>query len=403
MSGAPYPPTSPSFGQAGKQVLVVGHRSPIATVLKRWGIPFAVWHDKSIKRLPDCLKTCVRPFPSTARDIRSYVEQNFRGLGGFSDVIAGTESSVYVASVCRRALNARTSKDSIALRCSDKQHMKLLMKMRGIPMTDYLLKSDAQSPQCIFDRLGPKVVIKQRKNSGGRGVTIAENEEGIASRKERGLIYERYVEANEMSIETFVRDGNIAFTSTTNYLVKTHANIVPASVPAHVLSQAQAINRQVVEALRLNWGLTHAEFYWTNDSVLFGEIALRPPGGYIMECISLAHEFDSWEAFVANELDLPFSFFSPGHRTAGAVLLHAGQGTVKAIQNDDVARKLPTCVRFKLLVKPGDYVNARVGVSEVSAYGLFVSDSAAATQADVLACLNLVRFQLADDRDVASS
>ena len=394
MKNIPFQYTSRSPELDGKRVLVVGHRRPISAVLERLEIPFAVWHNKPIKQTKKAVKSCSNSFPSTAKDIRHFVEQEFAKLGPFTHVIAGTEPSVYVASVSRRALQARKLKDSIALRCSDKGKMKSFMDRHGVPVTDFLTQSESQSPQSVYERLGPKVVVKLRRSSGGRGLSIAYSAAEIAARKERGLMYEKYIDANEMSIETYVRDGEIQFTSTTNYVVKRHANLVPANVPADILNKALAINRQVIETLNLNWGLTHAEFYWTNESVLFGEVALRPPGGYLMECISLAHRFDAWEAFVANELGLAYSFPSAANRTAGAAMLHAGQGTVKAIENADLAKSLPTCVRSQLLVKPGDQVRARTGIGEVSAYGLFASDSATATESDLLKYLDLLRFEM---------
>ncbi len=392
-------PQLPGLDQ--KQILLVGYRRPIVDVLERLQIRFAVWHDKPIKRNPNCLKSIAQPFPSQSKHIRTLAEQEFSEFGAFSHVIAGTEAAVYVASVCRRALGAQKSKDSIALRCSDKQKMKALMKLHHVPMTDYLTQSEALSLEQIFERLGPKVVVKQPRNSGGRGLSIAHSLDELTARKERGLLYERFVDANELSVETFIRHGEIQFTSTTNYLVKTHANVVPANIPPRILGQVQAINRDVVAALKLSWGLTHAEFYWNADQVLFGEIALRPPGGYIMECMSLAHAFDAWEAFVANEIDLPYTFPSQSDQTAGVAILHAGEGRVQQVLNVDQVRQLPSCVHFKVLVKPGDWVSARVGVGEVSAYGLFVSKSAQETERDVLNCLTSIRFQLEQSSELS--
>ena len=385
-------PRTPGLEQ--KQVLVVGFRKPIIDVLERLRIPFAVWHDRPIKRELNCLKSFTGVFPSKSAEVRETAGQQFSDLGPFSDVIAGTEASVYAASVCRRLLGARKSKDSIALRCSDKRKMKMLMSQHDVPMTDFLTRFDASSYEEIFDRLGPKIVVKQRKNSGGRGLSIAHSVADLAARKEHGLLYERFIDAHELSIESFVNQRQIQFSSTTNYLVKTHANIVPANLPPKILEQVQAINVAVIAALKLEWGLTHAEFYWNDKQVLFGEIALRPPGGYIMECIGLAYNFDAWEAFVANELGLLYSYPSDCRRTAGVAMVHAGEGIVESIHNQQKARDLPSCIRLKVLVRPGDRVSARTGVSEVSAYGMFVSNSAEKTTADVEKCLEWIRFTM---------
>ncbi len=389
-------PSSP--GLKDKKVLVVGNRRPIIQTLERLEVPFAIWANPPSKRLTKCLKSVARSYPAKPADIRDVTEKEFAEFGTFSDVIAGTEASVFVASVCRRALGARKTKDTIALRCSDKQHMKKLMNQCSIPMADCLFQMDAEFAEQVFDRLGPKVVIKQRRNSGGRGVSIATSIEDVASRKERGLLYERFVDANEMSVESFIRDGEIVFTSTTNYLVKKYANLVPANVPGKILNRALELNRTVISALKLNWGMTHAEFFWRadgkTDGVLFGEVALRPPGGYIMDCISLAFGFDAWEAFIANELNLPYAFPESHSQTAGVALFHAGEGTLQAVDGTDLIKQIPSYHCSKILTKPGAVVSKRVGVGEVSAYGLFTSSNASTTSRDVLESLKTLKFRI---------
>ncbi len=56
--------TPQTAGLEQKQVLVVGFRKPIIEVLERLRIPFAVWHDRPIKRDLNCLKSLTEIFPS---------------------------------------------------------------------------------------------------------------------------------------------------------------------------------------------------------------------------------------------------------------------------------------------------------------------------------------------------
>ncbi len=388
-------PFSPGITE--KTVLVVGFRTPIVEVLQRLRIPFSVWAREIPKREFGCRKLFVSPFPSTADKVRAIASREFAELGPFTDVIAGTEASVFPASVCRRALGARKSSDSIALRCSDKLEMKMLLSSNHVPMTHFTAPKKSSNLGEIFKWLGPKVVIKERRKSGGRGISFAKSVEELEKRSERGLLYEKFVDANEMSIESFVKDGEIQFESSTNYVVKTLTNIVPANVPTKVLERAIEVNRSVIKALKLKWGMTHAEFYWNDEEVLFGEIALRPPGGYIMECISNAFGFDVWEAFVANELNLPYQFPSRNVATAGVAMFHAGTGIVEEIENTEAVSQLKSFVRFKSLVKPGERVNFRVGVSDVSAYGMFVSEDPRQLTVDVQDCRALLRFRLSNN------
>ena len=64
------------------------------------------------------------------------------------------------------------------------------------------------------------------------------------------------------------------------------------------------LNKMVIEGLNIKWGFTHLEYYMTEEGVLFGEVALRPPGGYIMEVLELVYEQSFWDIFEKVELGL---------------------------------------------------------------------------------------------------
>ncbi|NNE07556.1 MAG: ATP-grasp domain-containing protein [Gemmatimonadetes bacterium] len=381
-----------------KRVLLVGYRKPVAAVLERRGIPFAVWHEKPFKREPRCLAAVTAPFPRSKPAIRAFIEAHFAPLGPFTDVIAGTESSVLPASVSRRALGARRSKDATIIRCHDKLLMKDELSRHGIPMTDYLPGDTELSPRAVIERLGRPVVLKDPRNSGGRGMVMVGSAEELGALERRRALYERFVDAPEMSVESFIRNGRVVFTNCTGYHVKRCANVIPAPIPAGTRKEVLRVNAAVIEALKTSWGMAHTEFYLTERGVLFGEIALRPPGGYIMECMTLAHGFDAWDAFVAGELDLPWEWSQwpdepRGH--AASVVLHAGEGRLESVHGIDEVRADPACVKLRMLTAPGELVHAREGAGDSTAYALFRADTGRAVREAVDRCLRLVRFELA--------
>ncbi len=383
---------------ASKRVLLVGYRKPVATALDKRGIPFAVWHEKPFKRAPRCLGTIAAPFPGSKPAIRAFIESHFAPLGPFTDVIAGTEASVLPASVSRRVLGARKSKDATIIRCHDKLLMKDELSRHGIPMTDYLPGNTDLKPPAVIARLGSPVVVKDPRNSGGRGMEIIDSAEALGALKKRRALYERYVDAPEMSVESFIRNGRVMFANCTGYYVKRCANIIPAPIPESTREEVLRVNASVIRALKTSWGMAHTEFYLAERGVLFGEIALRPPGGHIMECMSLAHGFDAWDAFVAGELDLPWdwSLWPDEPRAhAASVLLHAGEGRLKSVSGIEEVRADPACVKIRMMTAVGGQVHAREGAGDSTAYALFRADTDRAVREAVDRCLANVRFDLA--------
>ena len=81
-----------------------------------------------------------------------------------------------------------------------------------------------------------------------------------------------------------------------------HCNLVPAHYSEKELELIHELNRRVIKALKIKWGMTHLEYYLTDEGILFGEVALRPPGGHIMDCMSIAYDVNIWDHFIDVEL-----------------------------------------------------------------------------------------------------
>lgn len=341
-------------------VLVVGPRSGLLAALDALHIRYGVWTDTG-RSTTGSTFTHLAPL-AVGEDAARRETDAIAPHGPFTHVIAGTEAAVMPAAIARRALGARKSAKTTVLRCHDKLHMKRHLHERGVPMTPFFDGANTLSAHEVTERLGFPVVLKPRLLSGGRGLEIIRDLEALERAPRRGRLIERYVDAPEVSVETFVNRGSILFENVTEYFRKGHINIVPADLDDRARRFVFALNRRVLEALRIQWGMTHVEMYLTDDGPLFGEIALRPPGGYIMNLLELAWGFDPWRAFVSMELDRPFDFSDRPTRHAAAVVLHPGEGTVAAVRGWDEVRAHPSVVRARLRVAEGDRVAARTGV-----------------------------------------
>jgi biotin carboxylase len=321
---------------------VLGGRPGLVAALAKGGVPHHVWNDPA----------------------RRWPVESLGELGAFSHVLAGTEAAVVPAARAREKLGARRFPRVIAQRCHDKLVMKRFLERHDIAMTPYRDGSARASAGEIVRELGLPVVLKDRRRSGGRGMVVLPDEASVARAKRYGRILERWVEAEEASVESFVSDRSIRFANVTEYVRKGAVNAVPAALDPATRAKLLDLNRRVVGALGIRWGMTHLEAYLTRGSLLFGEIALRPPGGYIMDLIDLAWGFDPWRAFLAVELGLPFDFPEAPSAHAAAVVLHPGAGTVRAVHGVDDVRRHPHVVRATIKVVAGDRVTPRLGVGE---------------------------------------
>lgn len=381
-----------------RRVLVVGWRAGIGRALNALRIPYAVWHRAPLKNPQPGVHVEVAPFPSTSNAVREHAKP-FVDRGPFTHVIAGTEDAVVTASYARRELGARRSKHTTVRRCHDKLFMKDELTKHGVPMTPYVDGNKARAPSDVLEALGAPMVVKDRTASGGRGMEFVHTSEEAAHSPLKHRIAERFVDAPEVSIESFVTNGEVRFENVTEYLEKKHVNVVPGTLAEPLRSRVLELSRRVISALRISWGITHLEVYLTREGPLFGEVALRPPGGYIMEAMGLAYDFDAWLAFVSVELDLPFEFPTEAPYRAAAVVLHPGAGEVVAVHGESTVVADPNVRRLKLKVAPGDIIDPRTGVGSDVGYALIQAPDRLAMLESVGRTQKALVFEMARGQD----
>ncbi|MFT7220054.1 MAG: hypothetical protein ACI8Z1_001671 [Candidatus Azotimanducaceae bacterium] len=153
------------------------------------------------------------------------------------------------------------------------------------------------------------------------------------------------------------------------------------------------INDKVIDAFKIESGLTHAEFYLTANGPVFGEIAVRPPGGYYMELIERSYGFDPWEAYVAIEcgstnLDLP----AAANLFTAVYMIHPGEGRVTSIGGIEEVLSLTGVFEFKLDLSVGEDVPDHVNTSNEVGHVLVE----AATQPELLEKINHIESHLTE-------
>ncbi len=350
--------------QSHHRVVIAGYRKQIREILERKEIPFVIWSPKPVKNPGKALDFLHQDFTENRGKIDEIAE-TLRKLGPFSHVIAGTEESVPAASLLRKALGARTSKQSVAVSCHDKLVMKNKLLKQDIPMTPYFsLKDKNLSETEIITKLGFPVVVKNRTQSGGSGIQFISAPEDLSQFIGKDLIAEKFINAPEASVETYIQNGEILFENITQYKVNGQVNFVPAHLNKKIQKDLLDLSRKVIQAFDIQWGITHLETYLTSQGPLFGEIALRPPGGYLMDLMSKAYEFNAWESFVEIELGEKVTFPNAIQNYCGAWILHPGEGVVEKIEGLKDLKENQNIIKAKLKVKVGSKIEKRVSVGK---------------------------------------
>lgn len=349
------------------KVLVVGFRRGIAKALAAKSVPFLVWNSTGIKSKASPLHFIKAPLSHEAGDLDKIL-QEFEPYGSITHVIAGTEAAVLPAEALRKRLGLNRPNYDVVLACHDKLIMKDRLSTEGVPMTDYMIWDESANVASALNHLGDAIVIKERRSSGGRGIHFLPPTENWSDLKHADRMAERLIQGKEISVESFVHEGEIRFTNITDYYSPKFINLLPARLDLAVEQAILELNHKVISILGIQQGMTHLELYLTEQGPLFGEIALRPPGGYIMELLKMAYQFDPWEALVEVELGHDFPYPQRAHATVAAFVLHPGEGRVSRIDGKDSVEALPSVKKLKLKVKENDLISQRNGVGQDIGY-----------------------------------
>lgn len=183
-------------------------------------------------------------------------------------------------------------------------------------------------------------------------------------------LLETHLEGQEFSCEAFIHEGKVRFLNITEYIKLGHTNFVPAS--ASLETRRPAILRAIeglVKAFEIEYGMIHPEFFITeDDTISFGEVAARVPGGHIFELIQEAWGFDPYAAFAlccdpsTTKEELDAIFPKPGDHEgfAGCVMVYPRKKKINRVKVPDALLEHPYYTRHNLFVPANTKVADRV-------------------------------------------
>jgi len=245
--------------------------------------------------------------------------------------------------------------------CHNKLAMKEHAKKMDIPVTEF---QAVETPEHLINCLqtwGSPIVVKEIESSGGRGQRIIESADDIPEKLETKMIAEKWIKGKEFSVESFVYQGQVIFNNITEYHTHYHCNILPSYYSTEQKSQIVNFNQKVIQKFNIQNGIAHAEFFQTPTGLVLGEVAVRPPGGYLMKLIEMAYGFSPWRALIDIESGIkPFVYDTP--KTNAAVwIIHPGEMTVEKEPDFISVLNHPAIVDLKCGLKKGMKIPLREG------------------------------------------
>ena len=321
--------------------------------------------------------------PLSAQDTIDGVEVLKRRHGKIDRVVGILEALMVQMAQAREHHGVRGTSSKTAELFRDKASMKDALRAAGLPVARHKLVASADDARAFAREVGFPMVLKPPAGMGAKATFRVTSEEallraveGMSVRPGQPVLAEEFLRGREFSMETITLGGKPRTASFSQYLPPClevlenpwiqWACLLEKELDHPVYEEARKMGFAAIEALGLDDGFTHMEWFQRHDGTLaIGEIGMRPPGANISLMTGIVHGIDPYRAWaravIDNELDAPWE----RKRAAGCAFLRGmGQGRVarvtgvgdtnRALGNMVAEARLPTIGAMKADGYEGD-------------------------------------------------
>ena len=297
--------------------------------------------------------------PLAAQDIADATRVLTKRHGKPHRLIGILESLMVQLGEVRELLGIHGTGADVADNFRDKARMKAALAKAGLPVARNALVRKEADLRAFAEIVGFPMVVKPPAGMGARSTHRVESLEsawaaarGMGAGPKNPVLAEEFLRGREFSFETITVGGVPVAESISHYLpgcLEAVENpwikwccMLPRDISGAEYDGARRIGRAAVQALGLDDGMTHMEWFQRPDgSFVIGEIAQRPPGANISIMTAYAYDTDIYRVWCRAVIDGVFD--DPWNRkyAVGTVFLRGvGHGRVARVTGIDRVHKL---------------------------------------------------------------
>jgi biotin carboxylase len=309
--------------------------------------------------------------PLSSKDIVDAVGLLKRRHGQPHRIVGILEALMVQLAIARAQHGVPGSSPRTADLFRDKSRMKDALREAGLPVAKHKLVTCADDARAFAAEVGFPMVLKPPAGMGAKATfrvgsldELLRTVAGMNVSSSAPVLAEEFLRGREMSFETITLDGKPRTWSISHYLPSClevlenpwiqWACVLPRDIEGPEYEPARKMGFAAIEALGLDNGMTHMEWFQRPDgSLAIGEIAQRPPGANISRMTGLAHDIDPYRAWaravVDGQLDAPWErkyavgcAFLRGMGRGRVVGISGVRDTHEAIGKYIVEAELPT-------------------------------------------------------------
>jgi len=277
-----------------------------------------------------------------------------------------------------------------ALRATDKFLMREACKKSGIPVPRYRRVSTLKEAIDTAEEIGYPVVIKPVDNQSSRGVFTVSNlsdmqrffSESMHYSRKRNVLIEEKLVGTEVTVEGFVAgDGpTVLAISEKRHLppplcVATTLLYAP-SFDKKTIREIEQMDIEIVNAIGIPMGITHAEFMVTRDGPRIIEIAARGGGTKISSHIVPAISgVDVVEGLILQACGHDFKIKRTNSKVAILEFFIFPEGRLRELDGVNKVRAMKGIIDIDIPLEPGEIIKPVMDDRSRHGYFIAVADS----------------------------
>ncbi|UOQ83478.1 ATP-grasp domain-containing protein [Gracilibacillus salinarum] len=248
-----------------------------------------------------------------------------------------------------------------------------------VPSAQYAKVANYEEACQAASQIGYPVVVKPTNCASSQGVFFINKEEEFltAFQKLRAFkktymgfdvstdyLVEEYLEGPEFSVELFLKDKEVVFSSVTEKITSDLPYFVEISHTAPTSSQEDKVDEminvsvQAMLAIGIDNGPSHVEIRLTDTGPKIIEVNGRPGGDNIAsQLLFNTYGLDIFEETVNFYLNLPIKDDFPVQKATSIAFLTSRQnGQISSIEGIEIIKNDDSVIKFDISVNPGDTV-----------------------------------------------
>lgn len=262
----------------------------------------------------------------------------------------------------------------------NKFKMREFCRNHGIDSPQYALCASLDDAIKAYHTIGKKCIIKPLDNSASRGVFSINSDHDLrvhfdeclsaSSAANHRVLLEEYIEGTEFTIDSLkTKEGNrcLAISSKKHYAYNENVAfqlLFENNSKEYDYQLLRKVNDCLVEATKIPFGLTHAEYKYSNGRFYLIEIQARGGGNYIAtDIVPFMSGIDSYTEQILWAIgEDPNIDYSYDDLTSRCAVLHFFDvpnegGKVQSIRGLGYFDSLKDKLQYELFFKPGDVIS----------------------------------------------